>query len=91
MPFEDGLMLRFPRRADRNQLPRFSPRPLLFRTYMEARRWQELLGVQNIGQLNRVCLDGEDSHIIRIAEGLHEKKIAQMPTRSCRGSRGSGL
>ncbi len=78
MPFEDGLMLRFPRRADRSQLPRFTPRPLLFRTYMEARRWKELLGVQNVGQLNQVCLDGEDSHIIRIAEGLHEKKIAQI-------------
>jgi uridine kinase len=78
MPYEDGLMLRFPRRADRGQLPRFSPRPLLFRTYVEARRWQELLGVENVGQLNRVCLEGEDPHFIRIAEGLHEKKIAQI-------------
>ncbi len=78
MPYEDGLMLQFPRRADRSQLPRFSPRPLLFRTYVEARRWQELLGVQNVGQLNRVCLKGEDRHFIRIAEGLHEKKIAQI-------------
>lgn len=78
MPYEDGLMLRFPRRADRSQLPRFSQRPLLFRTYVEARRWQELLGVQNVGQLNRVCLEGEDRHFIRIAEGLHEKKIAQV-------------
>ncbi len=78
MPYEDGLMLRFPRRADRSQLPRFYQRPLLFRTYVEARRWQELLGVQNVGQLNRVSLEGEDRHIIRIAEGLHEKKIAQI-------------
>ena len=78
MPYEDGLMLRFPRRADRSQLPRFSARPLLLRTYVEARRWQELLEVQNVGQLNRVCLKGEDSHIIRIAEGLHEKKIARI-------------
>ena len=31
-----------------------------------------------MGQLNRVCLEGEDRHIIRIAEGLHEKKIAQI-------------
>lgn len=78
IPFEDGLMLRFPRRADRSRLPRFTPRPLLFNTYMEARRWQELLGVENLGQLNRVCLDGKDPHLVRIAEGLHEKKIAQI-------------
>jgi uridine kinase len=78
MPYEDGLMLRFPRRADRNRLPRFSPRPLLFKTYVEARRWQELLEVENVGQLNRVCLEGDDPHFIRIAEGLHEKKIARI-------------
>jgi len=78
IPFEDGLMLRFPRRSDRSRLPRFTPRPLLFKTYMEARRWQELLGVENVGQLNRVCLNGNDPHFVRIAEGLHEKKIAQI-------------
>jgi uridine kinase len=78
LPYEDGLLLRFPRRADRNQLPRFTPRPLLFKTYIETRRWQELLGVQNVGQINRFCLDGDIRHIIRIAEGLHEKKIANV-------------
>jgi uridine kinase len=78
MPFEDGLMLRFPRRADRKRLPKFTPRPLLYTTYVETRRWQELLGVQNVGQLNKLCLDSNSSHIIRIAEGLHEKKIAKI-------------
>jgi uridine kinase len=78
VPFEDGLLLRFPRRADRSHLPKFTPRQLLYKTYVETRRWQELLGVQNVGQLNRLCLDADSSHIIRIAEGLHEKKIAQI-------------
>jgi len=78
MPFEDGLLLRFPRRADRSHLPSFTPRQLLYTTYVETRRWQELLGVQNVGQLNKLCLEDDSSHIIRIAEGLHEKKIAQI-------------
>ncbi len=78
IPYEDGLMLRFPRRADRNHLPRFSPRPLLYATYAETRRWQELLGAQNVGQLNRLCLDGKIRDILRIAEGLHEKKISRV-------------
>lgn len=77
-PYGDGLMLRFPRRADRSQLPRFTARKLLFATYTETRRWQELLGVQNVGQLNRLCLNGDVRDLIRIAEGLHEKKIAQI-------------
>jgi uridine kinase len=78
MPFEDGLMLRFPRRADRNRLPRFTARKLLFQTYVETRRWQELLRVQNVGQLNRLCLNGDVHDLIRVAEGLHEKKIANI-------------
>ena len=78
MPYEDGLLLRFPRRADRSHLPRFTPRPLLFKTYAETRSWQEVLGVQNVGQLNHLCLNDRVHHLIRIAEGLHEKKISQI-------------
>jgi uridine kinase len=43
---------------------------------VEARSWQELLGVHHVGQLNRICIDGEVRHLIRVGEGLHEKKIA---------------
>ncbi len=78
MPYEDGLLLRFPRRGNRDRLPSFTPRPLLFSTYAETRRWQELLGVQHVGQLNRLCLDGGIRGIVRVAEGLHEKKVAQI-------------
>ncbi len=76
--FGDGLVLRFPRRSDRQNLPPFTPRELLFKTYVETRHWQELLGVQRVGQLNRICLDGDVRHVVRVAEGLHEKKISRI-------------
>lgn len=75
-PFGDGLVLRFPRRSDRRNLPSFTPRERLFTTSVETRHWQEILGVQRVGQLNRICLDGNVRHIIRVAEGLHEKKVS---------------
>jgi len=78
IPYGDGLVLRFPRRSDRSRLPEFTPRPKLFATYLETRAWQELLGVHHVGQLNRLCLDGGIREIIRVAEGLHEKKVAQI-------------
>ncbi len=77
-PFGDGLVLRFPRRSDRQNLPPFTPRELLFKTYVETRHWQELLGVQRVGQLNQICLDGDVRHLVRVAEGLHEKKISRI-------------
>ncbi len=76
--FGGGLVLRFPRRSDRQNLPPFTPRELLFKTYVETRHWQELLGVQRVGQLNRICLDGDVRHLVRVAEGLHEKKISRI-------------
>ena len=76
--YEGGILLRFPRRMDRDHLPQMTPRPLLFRTYMETLEWQELLEVRNVGQLNALCLNGGVRDIVRIAEGLHEKKIASI-------------
>ena len=78
MAFEDGLLLRFPRRGERSRLPKFARRPLLFATYAETRHWQELLEIQNIGQLNDLCVNGGIRPIVRVAEGLHEKKISQI-------------
>jgi uridine kinase len=78
IPYEDGLILRFPRRGDRDHLPEFKPRKLLFTTYTETRQWEEVLGIHHVGQLNQLCLDGGIRRIVRIAEGLHEKKIAQI-------------
>jgi uridine kinase len=78
IPHGDGLVLRFPRRLDRNRLPDFTPRELLFRTYTETRQWEEVLGIHHVGQLNRLCLNGDIARIIRVAEALHEKKIAMI-------------
>ena len=78
IPYGGGLLLRFPRRAFRDRLPEFTPRPLLVGTYTETVRWEELLGIRHVGQLNRLCLNGEIRRMVRVAEGLHEKKIARI-------------
>ncbi len=78
VPYGDGLLLRFPRRANRDRLPALAPRKKLYETYIETLHWQELLGVRHVGELNRIGLAGEVGEIIRVAEGLHEKKLAQL-------------
>ncbi len=76
VPFGEGILLRFPRRANRHRLPPLKQRSLLYSNYVETLRWQELLGVRHVGELNRICLAGEVVDIIRVSEGLHEKKMA---------------
>lgn len=75
--YEDGLLLRFARNGATPPAPP-RPQPKLFATYRETRQWNEALGIANVGSLNRACLTGEISEIIRVAEGFHEKKIAHI-------------
>lgn len=78
VPYEDGMLLRFPRNGGAAHLPPLQPQPKLFGAYRETRRWNEMLGVANVGALNRVCLTGEISEVIRVAEGFQEKRIAHI-------------
>ena len=78
LPYGDGLLLRFPRRSNRDDLPDFRPKDLLFTTCLETRRWEEILGTHHVGQLNRLAANGTISSIVRVAEGFQEKKIAQI-------------
>ncbi len=78
VPYGEGLLLRFPRRANRDRLPALTPRRKLYETYIETLRWQELLGARHVGELNRIGLAGEVGEIIRVSEGLHEKKLAEL-------------
>jgi uridine kinase len=73
--YEDGLLLRFPRDGE---LPELRPQPKLFAAYRETRAWNEVVGVAHVGSLNAACLSGEVAQVIQIAEGFHEKRIAQI-------------
>jgi uridine kinase len=75
--YEDGLLLRFSANGATPPGPP-KPQPKLFATYRETRQWNETLGIAHVGSLNRACLSGELAEIIRVAEGFHEKKIAQI-------------
>jgi hypothetical protein len=41
-------------------------------------RWLEALGTTSVAALNRACIGGGVSHLIRVAEGYQEKRIGQI-------------
>jgi uridine kinase len=41
-------------------------------------RWLEALGTTSVGELDRACIDGDVSELIRVAEGFQEKRIGQI-------------
>ncbi len=40
--------------------------------------WLKLLGVDSVGTFNRVCVQGRVAELIRVSEGFHEKRIAEI-------------
>lgn len=78
-----GVLLRFPTRSRPSEVPAFKDSPKLRQVYVETRRWLRLLEVGTVGQLNELILSGQIGELLRIAEGLHEKKIAQIADQIC--------
>jgi uridine kinase len=73
-----GLILLFPEKCNPGVLPEFKEQSKLFNIFMEYKRWNHILGVENVGALNDIVKKGGAGDFIRISEALHEKKIAQI-------------
>jgi uridine kinase len=76
---EQGLLLVFD--GQDGQAERLEGGTVLFNAYKETKRWNELVGVGTVPDLNDQCLGDRIKHVIRIAEGQHEKKIAELADR----------
>ena len=79
-PYNGGVILRFPDRSV-TRAPEVSETSNLFKVYRDTRRWNEIVGVGNVGQFNELCINGGVREIVKVAEGLHEKKIAEIADR----------
>jgi uridine kinase len=71
-----GLIVRFPDKSSPGTLPEYVEQEKLFNIYLEFKKWGRILEVENVGALNNLVKAGKATEIIRIAEALHEKKIA---------------
>jgi uridine kinase len=74
--YHKGIILRFPSRENPDSLAPFEEQKKLFNVFLEQKKWLKILGVSNVGDLNRIVKSGNINDFIRVAEALHEKKIA---------------
>ncbi len=77
-PFEGGFVMEFEDVIHIGYGNKPENQKLLFKTYQETRNWNRVLGISSVGQLNELALNGDVKDIIRVCEGFHEKKIAQI-------------
>ena len=76
--YKGGLLLRVPDRHDPDQLAPFTEQPKTFEVFSENLKWNRIMGLDNVGDVNLACQKGEASDLIKIAEALQEKKIVQI-------------
>ncbi|HOA36216.1 MAG TPA: nucleoside kinase [Bacillota bacterium] len=76
--YPPGLILGFPAEEDPSRVAPFVDQKKLFEIFREAERWGQILGFDTVGAMNRLIEEGQGAEVVRVAEALHEKKIAQI-------------
>ncbi len=77
-PYQRGLILRFPTWEKPESILPLRREEKLFAVFQETQDWNRILSVENVGQLNKLCVTGKIRDLIIIAESLHGKKIAAL-------------
>jgi len=78
IPYRDGMLLRVPDRHHPEELAPFVEQPKTFDVFSETVGWNRIMGLDNVGDVNKACLEGKASDLIQVAEALQEKKIVQI-------------
>ncbi len=76
IPYQTGLVLQMPTVDTAPHVPDFEPVIVLAETFKEYNRWGRILNVNTVGRLNEIIAADEIHDFVKVAEALHEKKIA---------------
>jgi len=74
----DGLLLRIPSQEDPSKLGAFIRQDKMFEIFKEQHRWQDIMHLRTVGDLNEAIAKGYSNQLIQVSEALQEKKIAQI-------------
>ncbi len=77
-PYRGGMLLRVPNRHKPEELAPFNEQPKTFETFAETLRWNRIMELDNVGDVNCACEQGKAPVLIQIAEALQEKKIVSI-------------
>ena len=81
IPYGDGLLIRLPDPKEPSALRPVTPQPKMFDVFREQHRWQQIIGVSTIGELNEACSKGYTNDLINVSEALQEKRISRLADR----------
>ena len=76
--YYDGLLLRIPSKEHPSELGEITNQDKMFGIFKEHHRWQDIIGLRTIGDLNGAITHGYSSQLIQVSEALQEKKIGKI-------------
>ena len=76
--YYDGLLLRIPSRENPTKLEEVVKQEKMLEVFQEYHRWNQILCISSVGDLNVACNEGHATDLINVSEALQEKKIAQI-------------
>ncbi|WP_425756076.1 nucleoside kinase [Ihubacter sp. rT4E-8] len=78
MKYRRGVLLRFPHPSAPDTMPPYVDEKKMYQAFGEQTKWDRLLGVSYVADLNEKIENGQYKELIQLSEALHEKKIAQI-------------
>lgn len=86
--YHDGILLRLPDRNDPSVLAEYYDQPKTFEMFRENLKWNIIMGLSTVGDVNEAFQNGHASELIQVSEALQEKKIVQIAEEIDRRYRG---
>ena len=81
--FAEGVLLRVPNRETPITLEDKVPQEKLQERFAERHQWQQLMGVETIGDFNKAVLAGKGIDLVNVAEVLQEKNMTKIADEIC--------
>ena len=85
--YGNGLLLLAPDHRDPSKLATLVPQPHTFDIFTENLKWNIIMRLSNVGDVNKFIQKGHASELIQVSEALQEKKIVQIAEEINRRSR----
>ena len=78
VPYEDGMLLIGPDRNNIDQVAKWEPQPKLFHAFTDYVKFNKIIRLGDVGELNRAIKAGYAPLLINVVEALHNKYFIQI-------------
>ncbi len=76
--YYDGLLLRVPNKVQPDRLEEVVKQEKMLDVFKEHLHWNQIMGLNNVGDFNQLCQHGHATDMINVNEALQERKIARI-------------